>query len=175
MVTTKLSQSNTANRSAKASNSGSASRNGPAKATRKLPALTDAIVVPEVTADSALFEARRIVLRDLLKLSTALAAEVTDLSETLLQRFCYDLTQYLSTSHYRAFQSSVAQPQRFIALASTSREIMRFTDRFDHGTTGVNQSLGWVREQLGTLALTLETRFQLEDDLLAAEPISVAH
>ena len=135
-----------------------------------LPALTDAIFVPEAEADLALFRTRRAVLRDLLRLSTALDAPGSDLSETLLSRFCGDLSRYLSVGHYRAFQSTRASADAYLALAATSREIMRFTDRFVGG--GLTEPLRSIREQLGQLAMTLETRFEIEDDLITSDRLA---
>ncbi|MEM1434976.1 MAG: Rsd/AlgQ family anti-sigma factor [Pseudomonadota bacterium] len=140
-----------------------------------LPSLTEAILVPEQDADLHLFRARRAVLSDLLKLSTALDDGVVDLSETLLRRFCGNLSRYLSVSHYRAFQTRSAQTTRYLALASTTREVMRFCDRFGNGRGVPGEPLPAVRQQLGQLAMTLETRFELEDDLISNDRFATTH
>ena len=148
-----------------------------------LPSLTEAILVPEQDAELHLFRARRAVLcyrrgmlqLIVLKLSTALNDGVADLSETLLRRFCSNLSRYLSVSHYRAFQTRSAQTTRYLALASTTREVMSFCDRFAHSAGVLRQSLLEVRQQLGQLAMTLETRFELEDDLISDDRFATAH
>lgn len=144
-------------------------------ALKDLPSLTEAILVPEQDAELHLFRARRTVLSDLLKLSTALDDGVADLSETLLRRFCSNLSRYLSVSHYRAFQTRGAQTTRYLALAATSREVMSFYDRFAHNDGPILEPLLEVRQQLGQLAMTLETRFELEDDLISDDRFATAH
>ncbi|MEM6709281.1 MAG: Rsd/AlgQ family anti-sigma factor [Pseudomonadota bacterium] len=136
------------------------------------PSLTDAILVPEADSDAAVFKARRGLLSNLLKLARSLECGVADLSETLLQRFCTELSQYLSISHYRAFQAQVRAPALTMALAGTTRDIMQFIDRYPAGDA-LWEALPKVQEHLGQVALTLETRFELEDDLICQDRISL--
>ena len=78
-------------------------------------------------------------------------------------------------SHYRAFQARSVQTTRYLALASTTREVMSFCDRFMNHTGLSAESLTAVRQRLGQLAMTLETRFELEDDLISDDRFATAH
>ena len=107
---------------------------------------------------------RQQLLSNLISLSNSLDQRQWDIAETLLQRFCNHLTNYLTLGHERTERAcALAQPDTNlqVAIASTSRIAMCFNDRYSRGTGRLEQ----VRPALEQLALALETRFELEDDL----------
>lgn len=105
--------------------------------------------------------ARQQLLSNLISLSTALDQQHWDIAETLLQRFCKHLTNYLTLGHERVGALEHPDTNLNIAIASTTRIAMCFSDRYSRGTGRLDQ----VRPALEQLALALETRFELEDDL----------
>lgn len=106
---------------------------------------------------------RQRLLSTLIGLSSSLDQHQWDISETLLHQFCKHLINYLTIGHERAFALENPDPDLYVAIASTTRTAMCFTDRYCRGTGRLDQ----VRPALEQLALTLETRFELEDDLQA--------
>ncbi len=111
--------------------------------------------------DTELLEARRHVLAHLIELDLALGVGCWTQAEPALQRFCAYLIDYAALSAYRVMDRRDAPQHMREAIASTTRDLMRFHDRFSRGTGNVRQA----RPQLESLALVLETRFELEDDL----------
>ncbi len=106
---------------------------------------------------------RQRLLSTLMGLSNSLDQQQWDISETLLHQFCKHLTNYLTIGHERAFAQENLDPDLCAAIAGTTRTAMYFTDRYCRGTGRLDQ----VRPALEQLALALETRFELEDDLQA--------
>lgn len=104
---------------------------------------------------------RQQLLSNLISLSTALDQQHWDIAETLLQRFCKQLTNYLTLGHERVCALEHPDRNLHVAIASTTRIALCFNDRYSRGTGRLEQ----VRPALEQLALALETRFELEDDL----------
>ena len=88
-------------------------------------------------------------------------------ARVLLARFCDQLVDYLSYGHFRALTAAPPGRPEYAAIAATTATAMAFADRF-----GNLAAPDWetAREELNALALTLATRFELEDDLLRAWP-----
>ena len=114
--------------------------------------------------DTELLDARRQVLAQLIELDAALNVAQWAKAEAIMSRFCANLIDYAALSTYRIADQRYLADHVRIAIASTTRELMRFHDRFSRGTGNVRQA----RPLLETLALALETRFELEDDLAAS-------
>ena len=84
---------------------------------------------------------------------------------TILVKFCGTLTDYLSAGHEQVFRLSSPEAHQYVAIAATSRELMRFSDRFSRNSATATVDYVAVQAALEQLALTLETRFELEDQL----------
>lgn len=111
---------------------------------------------------------RQRLLRDLLDLSKRAAPSAAS-AAIAASRFCDQLIDYLSHGHFRVFHicqgtspRRQAEVQR-AAIETTTDAAMAFADLY--GNLG---RFNWqkLREDLSTLALTLATRFDLEDELL---------
>jgi len=111
--------------------------------------------------DLAFIGSRQRLLSRLIRLSDTLQQRHWDIAETLLHQFCQELMDYLELGHDRAFANHEPDPNLYVAIASTTRTALSFTDRFCRGTGCLPQA----RPALEQLALALETRFELEDDL----------
>lgn len=109
--------------------------------------------------------ARQRVLSSLVKLHRAISHDLRDLSETMLQRFCRSLTDYLAAGHERTWAAERPAPHQYVAMASTSREVMRFIDFFARLGPNPDGDLHVLLKHLDQLALTLSTRIELEDEL----------
>ena len=111
---------------------------------------------------------RQRLLRNLVDLSGRVAPSAAG-SAIAASRFCDQLIDYLSHGHFRVFHiSQGSYPRRQVevqraAIETTTDAAMAFADLY--GNLG---RFNWteLREDLSTLALTLETRFELEDALL---------
>lgn len=115
------------------------------------------------SSNDTFIQCRQRVLSYLVKLNRALDNRHEDLTGSLLNRFCEVLVDYLSAGHFRAFHTTEPDPFQYVAIADTTRQAMRFNDRFTDGFA----QLGDVKGALEQLALALETRFELEDDMLS--------
>lgn len=81
-----------------------------------------------------------------------------------LSRFCDQLIDYLSRGHFQVYSRCAARSSITRASHATTEDAMAFAERY-----GSLEHNDWsaVRVALNQLALTLETRFELEDVLLA--------
>lgn len=120
---------------------------------------------PTAGFDPEFNRSRQQVLTYLVKLNRSLERGVWDLADTLLQKFCQSLTHYLSVGHQQTFAMEQPAPHQYVAIAATSREVMRFADEFGRQANDARACFEQVYDALETLALTLESRFQLEDEL----------
>ena len=123
-------------------------------------------------SDKSFGECRQRLITYLVKLSHAMDANLPDLSQALLSRFCDALVDYLSAGHFRVFQRVVPRPDQYAAIESTTRVAMAFNDRF--GEVGQVQ-IPELKLRLETLALVLGTRFELEDEILDADRLQFLH
>ncbi|MFK7914516.1 MAG: Rsd/AlgQ family anti-sigma factor [Pseudomonadales bacterium] len=119
----------------------------------------------DLEADTRFALSRQQVLSYLVKLNRALDQEVWDLASTILVKFCGTLTDYLSIGHEQVFRLSTPKSHQYVAIAATSRAVMRFSDQFARISVTEAVDYEGVQVALEQLALTLETRFELEDEL----------
>ena len=106
---------------------------------------------------------RQRLITHLVELNNALDQGLTDLSQSLLTRFCNSLVDYLSAGHFQVFQRLIPEPHEYAAIESTTLVAMRFNDEFGDVE---NVNIKQVKVSLEQLALVLGTRFELEDDIL---------
>lgn len=106
---------------------------------------------------------RQRLIAYLVKLNHALDENFIDLSEALLGRFCDTLVDYLSAGHFRVFQRAIPSAHEYAAIEASTRQAMMFNDTFGNHA---NFDVAAVKNALEALALTLGTRFELEDDIL---------
>lgn len=128
-------------------------------ATRPEPASTDRRQHP----DALFADSRRELLCYLMKLNRALDKNLTDLSETLMIRFCDTLVDYLSAGHFRAFPQLVVPTSAYRALDTSTRAGMLFADRFGHAC---RVQMHEMKAALDQVAHVLSARLELEDELL---------
>jgi regulator of sigma D len=81
-------------------------------------------------ADQTFGECRQRVISYLVKLNRALNADLPDLSQALLSRFCDALVDYLSEGHFRVFQRLSLPAQSYALIDATTQAGMAFNDRF---------------------------------------------
>lgn len=118
-------------------------------------------------ADRSFTQCRQRLISYLVKLNHALNADLPDLSQALLSRFCDALVDYLSAGHFRVFQRVSLPPRSYALIESTTHAGMAFNDRF--GAVR-DVSVADVKGALEQLARELSNRFEMEDELLCAEP-----
>lgn len=118
-------------------------------------------------ADRSFSECRQRVISYLVKLNHALNDDLVDLSQALLSRFCDSLVDYLSVGHFRVFQRLSLPADSYAVIEATTHAGMAFNDRF--GSLGSIRVTD-VKPALEQMARVLSTRFELEDELLDAEP-----
>jgi len=114
------------------------------------------------SSDKSFGDCRQRLISYLVKLNHALDENFIDLSEALLGRFCDSLVDYLSAGHFRVFQRALPSADEYAAIEASTREAMSFNDSFDNHA-GIEPQV--VKAALERLALTLGTRFELEDDM----------
>src|SRR5690606_5170460 len=118
-------------------------------------------------ADRAFGASRQRLISYLVKLDHALADDLPDLSQVLLGRFCDSLVDYLSEGHFRVFQRLSLPAGPYALIEATTQAGMAFNDRFGAGR---NVPAADVKDALERMARVLASRFELEDELLCAEP-----
>lgn len=117
---------------------------------------------------------RQLLLSRLVKLDHALDADHQDLAEILRCRLCDDLVDYCSKGHFQAFHFSAvrtgdAASASIAALNVTTTACIGFNDRY--GSAGAVDAED-LRTHLADLLEMLETRFEIEDDLLEPAPVA---
>lgn len=116
-------------------------------------------------ADESFVACRQRLISYLVKLNHALDADLPDLGQALLSRFCDALVDYLSVGHFRVFQRLSLPPRCYALIEATTQAGMSFNDRF--GAAREIQ-VSEVKRALEPLARALSSRFELEDELLCA-------
>ena len=113
-------------------------------------------------------KSRRQLIVDLMRLSTAIESDLRDDAESLLERFCQQMVDYLSVGYFRVYggllsvQQTWATPREYAIFDSTTSTAMTFND---HHAGGDRLDVARIKTELATVALALETRFELEDEL----------
>ena len=118
-------------------------------------------------ADQSFGQCRQRLISYLVKLNHALNDDLPDLSQALLSRFCDSLVDYLSAGHFRVFQRLSLPAHSYALIEATTQAGMAFNDRFGELRT---IRVADVKAALEQIARVLSTRFELEDELLYAEP-----
>lgn len=110
---------------------------------------------------------RRQLIVDLMRLSTAIESDLRDGAEELLERFCQQMVDYLSVGYFRVYGGLVTQtwatPREYAIFDATTATAMTFND---HHSGGDRLDVTRVKRELAEVALALETRFELEDEML---------
>lgn len=106
---------------------------------------------------------RSAVLSYILKLKKCLDARHIDLLETLLKRFSESAIDYISYGHFRLLEEHPLEPHQLAALESITHQVLDFEQRYSDTR---NLDLARLAGDLESLALALETRFEIEDELL---------
>jgi len=103
----------------------------------------------------------------IMKLSRAVDEQHIDLAGVQLKRLCNDLVDYLSNTHFNLYQHAFpppeATPREYAILETTTRSAMAFDERWCGAEPLV---LSELKEDLARVILTLETHFEMEDELL---------
>jgi regulator of sigma D len=111
---------------------------------------------------------RQRLIVELMRLSNAIDRTQIEQSEIPCDTFCERLVDYLSNGYFRIFadESSPngwATPREYAILESTTSTAMDFNDRRAHGRHVTRTK---TKQELARVAFALETRFELEDEIL---------
>jgi regulator of sigma D len=121
-------------------------------------------------------KSRRQLIVDLMRLSRAIEGNLRDEAEGLLERFCQDMVDYLSVGYFRVFSGLVpphtwATPREFAIFDATTSAAITFND---HHAGGDHIDVDRIKRELAAVALALETRFELEDEVLNRSQATLA-
>jgi len=111
---------------------------------------------------------RQRLIVELMRLSTAIDRNCIEQSELLFDNFCQRLVDYLSNGYFRVFAdesspNSWATPREYAILETTTATAMAFNDEHTRGRRGGRNR---TKQDLARVAYALETRFELEDEIL---------
>ena len=115
-------------------------------------------------ARAALGRHRSAVLSYLFKLNKCIDARHADLVHAVATRFSETLIDYVSFGHFRLFQTWPPEDHHLAAIENSTNQALGFSDRF----TSPRIDLDALRKELETLALALEVRFEIEDEVVGA-------
>ncbi len=113
-------------------------------------------------ARSALGRHRSAVLSYLFKLNKCIDARHADLVHAVAARFSETLIDYVSFGHFRLFQTWPPEDHHLAAIENSTNQALGFSDRF----TNPGIDLAALRKELESLALALEVRFEIEDEVV---------
>jgi len=111
-------------------------------------------------------QSRSTLLSYVLKLKKSIDANHADLAQAITQRFIQSLTDYISYSHFRLLNSYDAQAHQIVALQNNTAEILPFTE---HYALVTELDLPLLTANLEQLALALEVRFEIEDEIVLSQ------
>ena len=111
-----------------------------------------------------IIRSRSLMMSYILKLKKCIDANHLDLVHALTRRFSESAIDYISYGHFRLFQEFCLEPHQSAALDSITTQILNFDSRY---TTALHPNIDALRADLESLALALETRFEIEDEFLA--------
>ena len=128
--------------------------------------LAQAQQIPQnfATTQKEIIRSRSTMLSYILKLKKCIDARHVDLLNALTKRFSESAIDYISYGHFRLFQEYCLEPHQSAALDSITKQILDFDARYSNS---VKLNIDQLRTDLETLALALETRFEIEDEFLA--------
>ena len=107
---------------------------------------------------------RSVVLSYLLKLNKSIDARHSDLVQAIAQRFNEVLVDYVSYGYFRLLGECTAQTHQLVAIERTTQQALRFSDKY---TTRRKIPLAELKQDLESLALALEVRFEIEDEVVS--------
>lgn len=110
-----------------------------------------------------LSRSRRAVLSYLVKLNKAIEARHHDLAQTLCGRFSETLIDYISYGHFRLFQEFSAEAHHAAALENITSLALTFDEKHRRPE---QVSLAALKADLEQIALALEVRFEIEDEVV---------
>jgi len=121
---------------------------------------------------------RQQLIVQLMQLSNAAEHNHGAQTQIYLARFCQTLVDYLSNGYFRIYGDLLsprtwASPRVYAIFESTTSTAMTFNDRHTRNRAVDPAS---IRQELTGVALALETRFELEDEMLSRshEPQAMA-
>lgn len=114
-------------------------------------------------------KSRRQLIVEFMKVSRAIEGDLREDAESVLERFCQQMVDYLSDGYFRIYGGLLssptwATPREYAIFDSTTSAAMTFND---HHAGGDRFDVVRVRRELAAVALALETRFEMEDELLS--------
>ena len=128
--------------------------------------MLDTVVAPACTQPGLRRElrlSRAAVLSYLLKLGKCIDAQHQDLVQAVTHRFNETLIDYLSLGHFKLFTQCAPENHTLAALQNITNQALRFSERYSGSRV---YPLSTLKRDLEALALAMETRFELEDELL---------
>jgi len=117
----------------------------------------------------AFLKSRQRLIVELMRLSQSIENNDIDQSQDTIESFCQQLIDYLSNGYFGSVgdvlsPTSRATPREYAIFDATTATAVTFNDRF---ANGAREARIRVKQGLATVALALETRFELEDELLS--------
>ena len=118
---------------------------------------------------------RQLLIVQIMKLTASIDDRHYDIVEALLTRFCQQMIDYLSNGHFQIYtdlfpsQHQATVSKEYEVLDNSTRLAICFNDQF---ANGAKLSLDILRTQLDELTLALETRFELEDELIMQSKVT---
>ena len=128
--------------------------------------MLDTLAIEDTTVDHLRRElrvSRAAVLSYLVKLGKCIDAQHQDLVQAVTQRFNEALIDYLSLGHFKLFNENPPSSHTLAALQNITNQALQFSERYANIQT---YPLGTLKRDLEELALAMETRFEIEDELL---------
>ena len=105
---------------------------------------------------------RSLVLSYLLKLKKCIDAEHSDLVQALCTRFSEYLIDYISYGHFRIFEVYKPEAYHLTAVEHVTALALAFDERYRNR---LDINLKALRADLEELALAMEARFEVEDEV----------
>ncbi len=107
---------------------------------------------------------RAAVLSYLVKLNRCVDAQHRDLVVSLSRRFSETLIDYISYGHFRLMGHLSPEPHQQAALDNMTHLSLRFDEKYN----GTHQriSLTELKADLEQIALAMEARFEIEDEVV---------
>jgi regulator of sigma D len=118
--------------------------------------------IARLATQKEISRSRSLVLSYLLKLKKCIDARHDDLVQALCTRFSEYLIDYISYGHFRLFEVYDPEPHHVTAVAHVTTLALRFDRRY-RNQQKIN--LARLRDDLEELALAMEARFEVEDEM----------
>lgn len=118
----------------------------------------------DVTREISRSRAR--VISYLMKLNKCVAANHADLAHAVAQRFNELLIDYVSYGHFRFLNACQPEAHQLVAIERITQQAVLFSEKY---TETDALPLADLKADLEKLAYALETRFEIEDEIVSAE------